>query len=102
MKSTSVLTVSTDLYLIDDIILHPNEGFDLGLINPVTPVKFFANATVEAFNSSTGEFYNGHLLLKNQCKNGTAQLGKKIYKRLGMPAKIKLFYDQDKVLISIC
>ena len=35
MKPTIDLAVETDLYLRSDIIIHPNDGFDLGLMKEV-------------------------------------------------------------------
>jgi hypothetical protein len=100
MKSTSILSVCTDLYLIDDIVIHPNAGYDLGLISPVTSVKIFSNIPVEEFNGRTSGFCAGNIILKNQCKNGTIMLGKKFWKKLGTPNNVKLHFDQDKILIS--
>lgn len=100
MKSTSLLSVLTDLFLEDDIVIHPNEGYDLGIISPTTPVKIFSNLTIEQFKDCSAGFFKGNLLLKNQCRIGTIHLGKKLWKRIGMPDKIKLINDNDKILIS--
>ena len=100
MKSTKALLVNTDLYLNQDILLHPNDGFDLGLMNTSYQVKIFSNVTVDVFNNSEKDFIMGNLLLHNKCKHGTILICHKYWQKIGMPEKIIMFYDNEKILIS--
>ena len=100
MKSSQELTVKTSLYLKDDIILHPNEGYDLGLMLPSTSVKIFGNSTIEVFNRAEDGFINGNVLLENKCTPLTIEVAKSFWKKIGSPDKVKLFYEDNKVLIA--
>ena len=100
MKSTNELLVDTDIYLKNNILIHPNDGFELGLMKTHYSVKIFANVTIDAFNNEKDNFREGILLLNNQCKFGTIKLCAKYWRQIGMPKKIKLFYTENKVLIT--
>lgn len=100
MKSSQTLVVKTNLYLKDDIILHPNEGYDLGLMLPSTPVKIFSNSTIEVFNKAENGFMNGNVLLENKCTPLTIEIAKSFWKKIGSPDKVKLFYKDNKILVA--
>ena len=90
MKSTDTLLVQTELSLNENIVLHPNEGFDLGLMSSANPVKIFYNVTIDVFNKGEDNFIKGSLLLENKCKHGTIKIGNKHWKKMVSPLKIKL------------
>jgi len=100
MKSSEPLIVKTRLSQKDDIIIHPNEGYDLGIMNTKNPVKIFGNTTIETFNNAADNFFEGHIVLENNCSQGTVELNSKYWKKIGSPDKIRLFYEADKILIS--
>jgi hypothetical protein len=100
MRSTNILEVITDIFLKQNILIHPNDGFDLGLMNTEYTVKVYANVTIEVFNQDDSVSTPGNLLLSNKCKFGTIKLCPKYWKKIGMPKNVKLFFSDNKVLIS--
>lgn len=100
MKSTEPLIVKTSLSITDELILHPNEGYDIGLMNTKTQVKIFANVPVEIFNVGDREFINGRIVLSNSCKHKEININHKYWKKIGSPHKVRVFFDDNKILIS--
>lgn len=100
MKSSSVLNIETNLYANNNIIIHPNAGYDLGLLNHSTPVKIFANTSIDIFKSADEQFFEGSIILENNCKQGSVQLSKKYWNLIGKPERIILHYEDNKILIS--
>ena len=100
MKSTKPLTVKTSLKISDELLIHPNEGFDLGLMNTKTTTKIFANVPVDVFNTGDKDFISGNLVLSNNCNHYEIQMSHKYWKKIGSPNKVVLFFDDNKVLIS--
>ena len=100
MKSTNKLLVETELSLNENMVLHPNDGFDLGLMRSTNTVKIFNNVTVEDFYNGENNFIEGDVLLDNKCMHGTIKISNKHWKKIGSPLKIKLFYDNNKILIA--
>ena len=100
MKSSQALLVKVNMTQKSDIIIHPNEGYDLGLMNTVTGVKIFDNSQIETFNEGSAGFYEGSIALENNCKQGTIQLTSRYWKKLGTPERVMLFYDSNKILVS--
>ncbi len=100
MKTSNVLNIETSLFIKDEIVINPNEGYDLGLLNQTTPVKIFANTSIDIFNTAKEFYTEGTVVLKNSCKQGNIQVSKKYWVFLGKPGKIRLFYNENKILIS--
>ena len=100
LKSSNALDIETNLYAKNDIIIHPNEGYDLGLIDHSTPVKIFANTSIDNFKSAEGNFIEGSIVLENSCKQGNVQLSKKFWNFIGKPQKVRLHFEDNKILIT--
>ena len=100
MRNSKLLNVETNLYVKNDIIIHPNEGYDLGLLSQTTPVKIFANTSVDVFKSEDENSIDGIVILKNDCRQGNIQLSKKYWNLIGKPEKVILYYENNKILIS--
>lgn len=99
MEESGILNVVTDLSLGSNIVLHPNDGFDLGLLTYSRKIKLFLNTTIQEFNSESGEFKEGELLLENKCKHNQVIMSSKAWEKMGKPHKVKLFLNNDKLLI---
>lgn len=100
MKSTELLNIKDNYYLEHNtIIIHPNVGIDIDLIQTVYKVKIFFNCLIEEFNKENG-FVEGQLFLKNNCVDNTVEISHKNWVKLGKPNKVKIFLENDKVLIS--
>lgn len=100
MEESGILNVITDLSVGPNIILHPNDGFDLGLLTYSRKIKLFTNATIQDFNNSVGILREGELLLENKCKHNSIIMSSKTWEKMGKPHKVKLFLDNDKLLIT--
>ena len=100
MKNTEKLNVRTNFHLQNDVLIHPNEGFEMGLMNTAMAVKIFANVVIEVFNAGDKEFLEGQLILSNDCTPGEIILSHKYWKKIGSPEKVTLFYDDCKILIA--
>ncbi len=100
MKNTEELDVISDLYLKTDLIIHPNTGFDLGLMNTKYPVKIFGNTTVEVFNTGENDFFNGNIILSNTCEHEKISMPSSLWKKMGMPRKVRLYYEDGKLLVA--
>ena len=102
MDSTDFLAVRGVVAMQDDeIYIHPNDGYDLGLMMDKYPVKIYLNIAQEKFSASEGSFTDGHILLKNECKTGTMELSNKQCQILGNPKMARLFLADGRVLISL-
>ncbi len=101
MKTTDDLTVLSDFSQKENIVvIHPNDGFDLGLMTTDYQVKIYANQTVKDFKSGSAEYLDGNILLENKCRLGTVELSKKLVEKVGEPKKVKLGFDNGKLLIT--
>jgi hypothetical protein len=97
MNSTSILSVITSFKAKDKLSIHPNDGCDIGLFNHSYVKKFFMLNDDESVSSISFEC---EILLLNECKNGTIEIGNNFWQRLGKPGMIKLSINDDKMYIK--
>lgn len=108
MKQTSPLQVMAD-YSFDEktIVIHPNDGYDLGLMVSEIVVRIFAGVTEDQFNDNSGKHIFGKIHLKNECRMGTVELSKRTVEKLGTPKKLRVGYDDSdgeqfgKILLAV-
>jgi hypothetical protein len=100
MKNTEDLIAVPDLYNKTDLIIHPNVGFDISLMNTKHPAKIFGNVTIEIFNTGTENFISGHIILSNKCEHDKIFIPNSLWKKIGSPDKVRLYYEDGKVLIA--
>lgn len=101
MKKTGALNVLGDFSMKDDIlVIHPNDGFDLGLMQTSYSVYIFSGCTFAEFEDGTGNKVGGKILLENKCRSGTVEMGKRVWEKIGKPKKVELLYHETKVFIS--
>lgn len=100
MKQTDFLGVKTSLYLQNEILIHPNEGFDLDLMNTAAHVKIFADVPIQVFNKGESDYIEGKVTLDNKATPGVITLSNKYWKKIGSPEKVQLFYEDNKLLIA--
>lgn len=100
MKSTSILNIETNLFIKNDIVIHPNVGYDLGILDHTTHVKIFANTTIDAFKVADKYFTEGDIILENECRYDNILLSKRYWNSIGKPEQVRLFYEDNKILIS--
>ena len=100
MKKTNILNVLGDFSMKDDIlVVHPNDGFDLGLMITSYPVYIFFGCSLSEFEEGKGEKIGGKILLDNKCRVGTVEMSRRILEKLGKPKKVELFYKEPNILI---
>ena len=101
MKHTEELTVINDLSLKEhEVVIHPNDGYDLGLLDKHNYIKLFSTKTLEEFKKEDGRYMPGQLSLANECRTGTVMISSKHWNSLGKPKKVKLIYKDKKLLIT--
>ncbi len=102
MGSTDFLEVrGTQNVRDNEVLIHPNDGCDLGIMKTSYPAKIYLNATQEQFESGTGDPVDGHILLKNECHTGTIELSQCQCARLGNPSRARLTCQDGKILVSL-
>lgn len=97
MKETSALTVLGDISFDEKTIaIHPNDGFDLGLMTTDYVVKIYYGADPAVFNDDEAPFVHGNIYLKNECTMGQVELSLKAAEKLGKPKSVRLVYAPDE------
>ena len=106
MKKTGPLSALGD-YSFDEktINIHPNDGYDLGMMTSSYVVRIFPGATEAEFAGGEGKSVYGTIHLKNECRVGSVEMSLKVLERLGKPKQVTLAYDTGdekygKLLIS--
>ncbi len=99
MKQTAQLDIVVSFVKKDRVVIHPNDGFDIGLIALSNPVKMFMNCNDGQFLESTVDHSIVDLSLLNECKPGTIQMHKTIWEKLGKPPKIVVKYHDGKIML---
>ena len=98
MKKTGVLKVLCDSgYPVNKLVIHPNTGFDLGFMQIKYVTRTYINTSVEDFKSGSAEmFCDMDLFLLNECRDGTVEMGPRLWSSLGEPEKALLIYDDSE------
>ena len=100
MKKTSPLNVLGDFCMKEDtLVIHPNDGFDLGLLRTSYPVYIYFGCSPSDFAAGTGEKLSGKILLENKCRLSTVEMGKKAWEKLGKPKRVELIYSEPNILV---
>ena len=100
MKSTISFKIIPDLYQKDEIMIHPNVGFDIDLLNPRYEMKIFPNSMVEVFNKGEEGFVEGSVVLDNKCEDKIIRMKHRFWKKIGMPKKARIFCEDNKLLLA--
>jgi hypothetical protein len=100
LKTCGALKVMSDFTQKEStVIIHPNDGFDLGLMTVSYDVDIYYNISEEDLAAGKGTPLSGKIELKNECTNGTAILSMKSVEKMGKPKNVFLCYDSGKLLI---
>ncbi|MFP4301254.1 MAG: hypothetical protein ACOC47_04200 [Alkalispirochaetaceae bacterium] len=104
-KETSFLQVLGD-YSFDEktVRIHPNDGFDLGVMTTDIVVKIYAGNSLDELEDPNTRFVYGNLYLENNTRMGTCELALKTVQKLGSPKRVRLHLldgeEYPKLLIS--
>ena len=100
MKFTSALQVlQGDEPTGDTLRIHPNDGFEIGLMAYTYEMKIFNNCSAEDFNNDKGEFFMGVIEQANECPVGTLMVNYRMFKKLNQPESVKLVAMNNKILL---
>lgn len=99
MKKTGALKVSVSMAITGEhLVMHPNEGFDLGFMRVEHPVPLCRNLTLEDYLRGTqSEEVLIHLDLLNECPKETILVGLALHRALGTPTKAVVLYDGSRL-----
>jgi hypothetical protein len=101
MKKTVPLKVSVSTS-VDRVhlVLHPNEGFDLGLMRVAHPVHLCRGLPIEDYlKGGLGTCEEVSVSLLNECPKQTMLLGTTLHKLLGEPVKAVVLFDGDRLYV---
>jgi len=80
--------------------MHPNEGFDLGLLRLEHPVQLCRGIGVEEYlKGGVGVCEMVDIALLNNCPKETLLVGKTLYRLLGEPSKAVVLFDGHRLFI---
>jgi hypothetical protein len=100
MQSTGYLKAMGDISLARDaLVIHPNDGYDLGLLSSHNAVRVFLGGTLENFETGSGEGLTGNLHLKNDCALSTLRMNPAWWKELGKPGSVRLVCRHGCLLV---
>ena len=101
MKKTGTLKVSVST-AVDraHLVMHPNEGFDLGLMRVAHPVRLCRDLPLEDYlKGGEGEVDLVDLDLKNECPKDTILIGTVLHRLLGHPEKAVVLFDGHRMYL---
>ena len=101
MKKTGSLIVFVSA-TVDRVhlVMHPNEGFDLGLMKVAHPVILCRNIGLEDYlKGGDGDCEEISLDLRNECPAQTIMLGRSLHKLLGHPTEAVLLFDGERLYV---
>lgn len=101
MKKTGSLKVSVSASVDKEhLVMHPNDGFDLGLMRVEHPVQLCLNVCLEDYlKGCDGASGMVNLALRNECPRETLLVGKVLYRLLGEPVKAVVLYDGNRLFV---
>jgi hypothetical protein len=101
MKKTGSLKVSVSAAMErQQLMMHPNDGFDLGLMRVEHQVRLCRNLNLEGYlKGSEGDVDPICLSLRNECPQQTILVGLALYRALGEPTKAVVLYDGHRLYV---
>jgi hypothetical protein len=101
MKKTGSLKVSVSTAVDrEHLVMHPNDGFDLGLMRVEHPVRLCRKVGLEDYlKGDEGEVDLVNLALKNECPRQTILVGTAMFQLLGEPSKAVILYDGQRLFV---
>ncbi|MEA1910197.1 MAG: hypothetical protein U9N32_00790 [Spirochaetota bacterium] len=92
IKQTGELQILTDQsYTEQELVINPNDGFDIGLMMPEATVELEFNFSQEKLGPITAQ-----IIQKNECRLGTLELGNKSASKLNGSTKVRLTLEDQE------
>jgi len=101
MKKTGSLKVSLASGMgRDHLVMHPNDGFDLGLMRVEHPVQLCVNESLESYlKGEVGDTEEVRIGLLNECPVATILVGAALHRRLGDPSRAVVLFDGQRLYV---
>ncbi len=101
IKKTERLKVSPSTQLgIDRLVIHPNDGFDLGMMTREYQVSLCTELPLDKFlGGSDGKVEAARVELRNECPSQTIQVNPQVWERIGMPSAAIILYDGSRLYL---
>ena len=101
MKKTGPLKVSVSATVDrEHLVMHPNEGFDLGLMRVEHPVRLCLNLKLEDYlKGGEGQIDLVQVALRNECPRQTMVVGSALHRLLGEPSRAFVLYDGTRLYV---
>ncbi|MBN2651634.1 MAG: hypothetical protein JXR63_04565 [Spirochaetales bacterium] len=98
---TSPLAVLVDSsFETGKVVIHPNAGFDLGIMTTRHPVLIYANNKIDEFKDNKCFPSNrGEVWLENRCKLDTIEISKDFWAKIGKPKRLVMVYENQRLLL---
>lgn len=105
VKETSFLNVLADYSFSEkEIVINPNDGFDLGLMQTEATAVLYFGHTLDVFDDPNAKSFHIRIYQKNECRLNTVEMSLKNAEKLGNPKKVRIHLLEDdpypKVLIN--
>ncbi len=96
MRESSALKVVADV-LTDDgtLVMNPNDGFDLGLLNTRQEALMVFSPDSDTADSADAIRKDGLVELANERGLGTCLLSARVHRQLGSPASVKVYREEE-------
>ena len=96
MQESSALKVVADV-LADDgtLVMNPNDGFDLGLMNTRQEALMVFSPDADTVDTADAIRKDGLVELANDRGLGTCLLSARIHRQLGSPASVRVYRDNE-------
>ncbi|AEJ60712.1 hypothetical protein Spith_0428 [Spirochaeta thermophila DSM 6578] len=101
MRHSGPLRIVPDFsFPFSKVVISPHEGVDLGYISACYSVRFYVNVSLDAFSRGEGDGIQAQLFLDHSCKQGTVEISRALWEKLGKPRQAVLVADDtgQKVL----
>ncbi|MFW5694412.1 MAG: hypothetical protein ACOCYB_04540 [Alkalispirochaeta sp.] len=90
-KETSFLKVLADLSFPEkQIVINPNDGFDLGLMMTDATVEIYYDASPATWEGRSTHGIYGNIYQKNECALGTVELSGRAVEKMGSSKRVRL------------
>jgi len=101
MKKTGALKVlKSSRVTTSEFSIHPNDGFDLGLMTTQYEIQVFHGVSLDEFTQGKGAGTPAKLKLLNECPKESFEVHPKVWESLGSPKTVILIADGMRILVQ--
>jgi len=97
IRETGFLNVLADFSFSEkELVINPNDGFDLGLMQTEATVLLFVGGGPDVFDDTNAESIPARVVQKNECRLGTVEMSLKHSKTLDNARKVRLHLAESE------